>query len=370
MANVIDYIKWRGDVSFSESPLNEIDALIFSELSYVCFDDLVPASVVSKGIPLITLAEKFFSLQYGTNKLGAILPTDSILELFKMASMSRRFSSVSMKGYINEVDLKAEKQFCAMCFDVGKTTTVVVFRGTDDTIIGWKEDLNMAFFTPVPAQKQAAEYLNSVIDRSERDHYYVCGHSKGGNLASYSALKVKESARDKIVAVYNFDGPGFKQEFLEEEKSNPMISKMHKICPEGAIIGAIFDPIEECRFVKSFQKNIYQHDAFSWHVLGREFIYSQQQKSSRDFHNILEDWVSRLTDKEKIAFVEALYKFFTVNESSTLSDIATDKVGFLIGILKTDDKTKKTFFTTVNKIVKEKYFSKDIKDLIRPTKRK
>ena len=199
MSNMIDYIKWRGDISFSESPFNEIDALIFSELSYVPFEDLVPASIVSKGIPLSVLAEKYFSLHFDSNKLGAIIPTDSILELFKLTSASRRFSNVSARGFINEIDIKAEKQFSAMCFDIGKNTTVITFRGTDDTIIGWKEDLNMAFFTPIPAQKQAVDYLSSVISRGNKDSYFVCGHSKGGNLAAYSSLKVDKKYQNKIV---------------------------------------------------------------------------------------------------------------------------------------------------------------------------
>ncbi len=360
MANIIDYLKWRGDISFSDSPLNEVDALIFSELSYVRFDDLVPSSVISKGIPLSILAEKYFSLHFDNTKLGAILPTESILELFKLASKSRRFSNIMVKGFVNEVDLKAEKQFCAMCFDIGKTATVITYRGTDDTIIGWKEDFNMAFFTPIPAQKQAAEYLNSVVERSNKEHYYVCGHSKGGNLATYSALLASEKVQNKIEAVYNFDGPGFKKTFIEAEKNNPIISKLNKICPDGAIIGAIFNSLEKCKFTKSTAKGLYQHDAFSWELLGREFIVAKHQsKTSKQFHDTLESWVERLTDKEKVDFVEALYKFFTVNETATLTDIASDKVGFLIGVLKTDEKTKKTFFTLMNRLVKEKYFKKN-----------
>jgi len=359
MANIIDYLKWRGDISFSDSPLNEVDALIFSELSYVRFDNLVPSSIISKGIPLSILAEKYFSLHFDNAKLGAILPTESILELFKLASESRRFSDITVKGFINEVDLKVEKQFCAMCFDIGKIATVITYRGTDDTIIGWKEDFNMAFFTPIPAQKQAAEYLNSVVERSNKEHYYVCGHSKGGNLATYSALLASEKAQNKIEAVYNFDGPGFKNSFIDEEKNNPIIPKLKKICPDGAIIGAIFNPVEKCKYVKSTAKGLYQHDAFSWELLGREFVLAKQQnKTSRQFHDTLEGWVGKLTDKEKVDFVEALYKFFTVNETATLTDIATDKVGFLIGVLKTDDNTKKTFFKLMNRLVKEKYFKK------------
>ena len=360
MANMIDYVRWRGDISFSESTFNEIDALIFSELSYVPFEDLVPASVTSKGIPLSVLAEKYFSLHYESNKLGAIIPTESIIELFVLASSSRRFSNVCARGFVNEIDLKVEKQFSAICFDIDKNTTVVTFRGTDDTIIGWKEDFNMAFFTPIPAQKQAKDYLSSVILRGSKDSYYVCGHSKGGNLAAYSALKIDKKQQNKIISVYNFDGPGFRQSFLETEKNNPIIPRLHKLCPQGAIIGAIFDSVENMKYVKSYAKGLYQHDAFTWEVLGKDFIYSQNPtKSSVDFHDTLNAWVGKLTDKERAEFVDALYKFLTANDTVTLTDIASNKKGFLMGVLKTDEKTKKTFFNLLNKLVKEKYFKRD-----------
>lgn len=360
MANIIDYVKWRGDISFNDCSFNEIDALIFAELSYVPFEDLVPASIASKGIPLSVLAEKYFSLHYDSNKLGAILPTESILELFRLSASSNRFAEVLARGFVNEIDIKVEKQFSAMCFDIGKSTTVITFRGTDDTIIGWKEDFNMAFFTPIPAQKQAVDYLSSVISRGNKEQYYVCGHSKGGNLAAYSSLKVDKKQQNKIEAVYNFDGPGFRQSFLEAEKNNPITPKLYKICPQGAIIGAIFDSMEDMRYVKSNARGLYQHDAFTWEVLGKEFVDAlNPSKASVDFHDTLNSWVGTLSDKERVEFVEALYKILTANDTATLTDIASDKKSFLKGVLKTDDKTKKTFFNILNKLFKEKYFKKD-----------
>lgn len=357
MANMIDYVKWRGDISFSESPVNVIDVLIFAELSYVHFDDLVPSSIVDKGISLSNLSQKYFSLHYNKTKIGLILPTEEINTLFKLAAESRRFSSVMAKGFINEIDLKSEKQFCAMCFDIGKNTTIVAFRGTDDTLIGWKEDLNMSFFAPVPSQKQAVEYLNSVISNNERGRYYVCGHSKGGNLASYATIKCDSVVQSKIIASFSFDGPGFKKAFVRTAKKCPILSKIYKFVPENTLIGAIFHPVESCYYVESNAKGLYQHDAFSWEVMGKSFVFvDSMAKSSVDFHNSLENLVQDMTDSEKIELVDALYRFLTVNEATTLTDIASDKIKFILGILKTDDKTKKTVFNLMNRILKEKYF--------------
>ena len=355
LTNILDYVKWRGDISFNNSPVNEVDALVFCELAYIHFDDLVSSDISAKGIPFETLADKYYSLHYNKNKLGAIIPTEQIQELLKITASSVRFSTVCVRGFTNEVDTKSEKQFCAMCFDIDKNTTVVTYRGTDDTIIGWKEDFNMAFFTPIPAQKQGQEYLESVILQSPKKTYYVAGHSKGGNLAVYSALTVSDKLQEKIEKVYSFDGPGFRDTFVNQVKDNPVVERVVNILPEGAIIGAIFDLIGEKNYISSRAKGLYQHDGFNWALLAREFTRVKgPSKSSLDFHNNLEKWVSQLSEKEKIQFVDALYKFCTVNESTTLTDIASDKLKFLLGVFKVDEQTRKLFVSSLSKLIFKK----------------
>ena len=359
MANVIDYVKWRGDISFGESPLNAIDALIFSELSYLHFDNFVPPSLTGKGVPLSILSEKFFANHVDKSSVGAILPTEKMLELLKLCAKSRRFSHAHVKGFINEIDIKEQKQFSAMCFDVGKNTTVVAFRGTDDTLIGWKEDLNMAFFTPIPSQSHSVDYLSKVISSTDKENFVVCGHSKGGNLAVYSALKLAKELKERVTVVYDFDGPGFKADFAENAKNDKILSRIYKFSPENTLIGAIFNSVGTCKFVKSTVKGFTQHDAFTWEVMGREFVYvKRQSNASVDFHNTLERLVDNMTDRERVQFVDALYKFMTVNDATTLTDVASDKLKFIVGILKTDMKTKKTVFDFMNRVIKEKYFNK------------
>ena len=359
MSNIIDYVKWRGDISFLESPLNAVDALIFSELSYLNFEDLAPSSVKVQGVPLSALSDMFFTLHYDKMNIGAILPAEQIFELFKLCARSRRFANVFVKGYINDIDIKEQKQFCAVCFDVGKNTTAVVFRGTDDTLIGWKENLNMSFFAPIPSQSQSVDYLRDIILSTDKEHFVLCGHSKGGNLAVYSALLTETELQKKIAGVYDFDGPGFKNDFVEAVVNNKILKKIYKISPENTFIGAIFNSVGKCKYVKSSVKGFYQHDAFSWEVLGRDFVYAKQQsKGSLDFHDTLERLVGNMSEKETIEFVDALYKFMTVNDATTLTDVASDKMKFIFGILKTDMKTKKTVFDLMNRVIKEKYFKK------------
>ncbi len=361
MANINDYLKWRGDISLIESPFNEIDALILSELSYIHFDDLVPSSLTGKGVSFSALSERFFSMNYGTEATGAVVDKTEIIELFKAAASSRRFSNVVLKGFINDVDLEEEKQFCAMTFILNEATAAVVFRGTDDSIIGWKEDINMAIFTPIPSQKQGEEYLNSVVSQSKIKHIYVCGHSKGGCIATYAALMCNQ--QDKIEHVFSFDSPGFQADFVAKHKNNPIVPKLTKFCPDDTIVGAIFDSIENCKYIKCNVDGINQHDGLTWQVLGKEFVLADgQDESSAEFHNYLNSLVADLSMDERIELSNALYTFFTVNGATSITEAISSKLRLFLGMLKTDSKTKKSLFSFINRAVKEKYFKKEPKN--------
>lgn len=358
MSNIIDYIKWRGDISFEDDPFNEIDGLIFSELAYLPFEAVLTDN--TDGEPLSILGKKFFS-KTKEIKLGAIIPEKEIKELFDLASKSNRFKNVLLKNYISIICKEEEKQFCGMCFEVAKDYCCVAFRGTDDTIVGWKEDFNMSFNTPIPAQLEAVEYLNRVGTKN-RKSLFVCGHSKGGNLATYASLLANSKIKNKIIQVYSFDGPGFREEFLNEIQNDETRSKITKYLPRASIIGMIYNPVSGCVYIDSLGKGMYQHDAFNWQVLGTEFIRVKKlDKSSIEVHNLLNKWTKAMSKEERMEFVEALYKLVTVNDTATLSDISSDKFKFILGVFKADGKTKKVFLSAINRLIKEKYFKKDSK---------
>ena len=42
MANLMDYLDWRGDLTFEQAPFNEVDNLILAQLVYVEFEGIVP----------------------------------------------------------------------------------------------------------------------------------------------------------------------------------------------------------------------------------------------------------------------------------------------------------------------------------------
>ena len=362
MTNIFDYLKWRVDISFNAYPLNEIDSIIFSQLSYIPYDNIVSYDMQQKGISLNELYNKHFSDPQKPIKIGALFPEKKIIELIKYASESERFKNVFVRGYINEIDLKHEKQFSAMCFDMPDGTTYVAFRGTDDTIVGWKEDFNMSLFTPVPAQKEAVDYLNEV-GKHTNNSIYVGGHSKGGNLAVYSSFLANKETQEKILKIHSFDGPGFRFGFLKNARKNRfLVEKVTNFIPESAIIGAIFDTIGKRVYIKSRVKSgLRQHDVFTWKIeytkLGRVPALSD---SSIQFHNSLEEMVADMSEEEKKDLVEALYKLGTANDSETLSDILTNKFKFINALFKVDGKSKKTMWKSFKDVFK-RYLGIDTK---------
>lgn len=355
MANIIDYVKWRGDITFDVDPFNFIDSLILSEISYIPFENILDDNI--QGETISELGKKFLEKVDKDFKIGLILPEKELKEIFKLASISKRFKNIILKNYVSKISKDEEKQFCGITFLIDKKVTCIAYRGTDDTIVGWKEDFNMSFNTPIPAQKEAVEYLNKYGIKAKK--LYVCGHSKGGNLASYAALFADENVKDKIIEVHSFDGPGFRSDFIDKITDEDIKNKTIKFLPQASVIGMIFDPIGKCVFLKSAAKGFYQHDAFNWQVLGNKFItVPKLDKSSTDAHDLINNWTKSMSNEERSEFVEALFKLITVNETATLTDIASDKFKFILGVLKSDGKTKKVFLSAINRLIKEKYFIK------------
>ena len=363
MASLADYFKWRGDIPFDRVPLNEIDSLIFTQLCYIPFKGIVSSSFEDDGITIKQFYEEHIENNKNLSKMGALIPTDKIWILVKYAAKSPRFESVRMRGYVREIDNTSEKQFCAMCFDMPDNTTYICFCGTDDTIVGWKENFNMALFTPIPAQNDAVTYLNKFSENNERK-IYVGGHSKGGNLAIYSSFMANEKVRNSIISVHNFDGPGFRYDFLREARKNLEIAKkITNFMPDSTIIGAIFDTIGTRIYVRSRANGVQQHDLFSWYLQPpcNFMTVEALATSSIQFHNTLERWVANMTDREKVEFVDAFYKLCKANDSDTLTDIISNKAKFVKALFKVDEKSKKVLWKVMTGTVKGYFVGSDLK---------
>ena len=251
---MIDYIEWRGDIGFDVSPLCEIDALILCQISYLNFQTLVDSEFTKKGLPLSRLSELFFSSpDFETRKdVGALINAKTV-NLLRVAGESKRFSALKVCGYVDKIDLNSEEQFSAITFVSPFGWNFVAFRGTDDTIVGWKEDFNLGYMDTVPAQEDALRYFEKAT-ASLKGSFYVGGHSKGGNLALYAASYAQQSSKKHLLAVFNNDGPGFKESFFESEAFKSIKNIQHTYVPELSIVGMLFAHADGYITVKSDQK--------------------------------------------------------------------------------------------------------------------
>lgn len=206
MANIMDYLEWRGDLTLAASPFNEVDALLLAELSFINFEGLIPPPEIGRGVRLRDAAEEYFARNEGKEIDMGVLVPDKIPAMLCAMAGSKRFGNMLVNAFEERIDVELEQQFAAITVDLGDSSVYVAFRGTDDTLVGWKEDLNMGFLEEIPSQERAVRYLKRIAKQYDRKKLRVGGHSKGGNLAVYSAVKAAPEVQERILAVYNNDG--------------------------------------------------------------------------------------------------------------------------------------------------------------------
>ena len=335
MGNIMDYINWRGDLSFEQSKFNEVDNLILACFSYVNLDG-IPAVAEQKGIELKNLAEEFMKL----HTMEELEADKSFIRLapFMMLEMAEtnRFGNSVIRNYVNEIVTEAEQQFAAVEIVLEDGTSYVSFRGTDDTIIGWKEDFNLSTGV-VPAQERAVEYVRWVSENTS-GMLRVGGHSKGGNLAIYGAVMCKE-AHEKILEVYSNDGPGFSKEFQELPETEEMMDKIIRIIPEYSIIGTLLEHEKDPVIVASSSKGLLQHDGFSWEVQGPALVRRDSlSRTALRFIEILHKWIDGMEMEQKKVLIEDLFATLQASGYENLSEVQSGGLKSLAAMVKRVEK--------------------------------
>ena len=358
MGTLFDYLDWRGDLRFSEAPINEIDNLIFTQLSYVAFDGIVPSEIDAAPISLRDAVRQYLKRHKGeTAYLGRIVPS-AIVSLSAKAAKTQRYANVKMLAYTNHIDQKTQTQFSAVTFLPQNAPSYVAYRGTDDTLVGWKEDFNMSFLQPVPAQREAVEYLERVAPRLS-EKFFVGGHSKGGNLAVYAAVKCAPKLQERILTVYNNDGPGFNREFIEGVDYQNLRGKIRTIVPASSVVGMLLEHEETYEVIKSHATGLMQHDGCSWEVLGGKFIYLDTvTNESRLIDSTLREWLDGLSMKEREKVVDSVYEVLVSTNATTLTELTADKVKLVKAWGSLDPKVKSIVLKCIGIFLKQSRPSK------------
>ena len=326
MANLLDYLNWRGDLTLAQAPFNEVDNLILAELSFVNFGGIVPPPGGGKGVPLKQAAEPFFA-KFAADEpieMGVLVP-DAIPDMLQRMACSLRFGDMMLNCFADRLDVEAGEQFAALTVDTGDGALYLSFRGTDDTLAGWKEDFEMACMPEVPAQKKALEYSLAVAKQFPRKKLRLGGHSKGGNLAVYAGVFCPEKLQNRMIDIWSNDGPGFHMDLLELPEYRRVADRVRSIVPKSSVVGMLLEHSEEYTVVDSDQLGFMQHDGFSWQVMGNHFITLRQVSPKAHLSDQeLRSWVQRLSVEQREKFVTALFDVLTASGAVTLTDLKAE----------------------------------------------
>ena len=332
MADMFEYLKWRGDISFAEKRLCEIDSIIFSMMVYVDFEALGLRDVGN----ICDLAKDYCpDNEYSSVSLGLIIPSKKINKLFCSAAKSRRFGGVRISDYVTKLSEEEVCQFAAATYHLPGKRMAVTFRGTDDTLIGWKEDFCLSYVDEIPAQRMAVRYLEEIAKKYPDERIYVLGHSKGGNLSLYAATKASSEVKERIVRVFCHDGPGLSYTNITSPAFAEIKRKVAVYLPQSSVIGTMFERGDKFSVVKSSAIGAVQHDPFSWELEGPTFIkLSSLSERGKKNEEQFKARMMQMSNDERREFIELFFSIVRSTGATTLSDFSGRGVKKIVLVLK------------------------------------
>ena len=302
MANVFDYLKWRGDLSFTQDPPNGVDALIFSALAYIRYGCRVESQPNTPTL-LRDAAEEYFALEDHEERVRV----KNDIDLLYQASQTTRFGFTKLFMYRDLFIPEQETQFAAVTFLLDDGSAFLAFRGTDYSLVGWKEDFNMSFQQTVPAQRLAVQYTREVAAEYLAP-LRLGGHSKGGNLAVFAAARSSPMLQPRILEVYNNDGPGFTDYMMGDPGYIAMVPRIRTFIPQSSVIGMLLEHEEPYTVIRSKTVSLLQHDPYSWEVLGKNFVQMQEiTEDSRFVDTTIKTWFAEMSNQDRNQLVDVMF---------------------------------------------------------------
>lgn len=316
MGIIFDYLDQVAYDSIYDTPFNELDMLMLTELTYLPFDQIVSDQMSPDcTCRLFEAAEKL-------PQDLSMLVTKNRLKLLEKVASSTRFKNIKLMGYVNDIDPDVQKQFAAMIFKIKPETYVLTFRGTDDSIIGWKEDFHMTYMDQVPAQKTAVNYLRKAMDALP-GQFILTGHSKGGNLASYAASQIESEYQERIQIIYSYDAPGLNHSVITSQGYQTISDKIKRYIPQGSIVGMMLETPKQAQIVKSTAiGGLAQHDTFTWQISDQTFVLLDNlNPDSLQVDKTLKNWVDSVSDEELKDFFDLFFGLILDAGISSINDL-------------------------------------------------
>lgn len=316
MVIIFDYLDQVAYDSIYDTPFNELDMLMLTEITYLPFDQ-----IVSDQMSPDCTCRLFEAAEKAPQDLS-MLVTKNRLKLLEKVASSTRFKNIRLMGYVNDIDPDVQKQFAAMIFKIKPDSYVLTFRGTDDSIIGWKEDFHMTYMDQVPAQKTAVNYLRKAMDALP-GQFILTGHSKGGNLASYAASQIEPEYQERIQSIYSYDAPGLNHSVITSQGYQTISDKIKRYIPQGSIVGMMLETPKQAQIVKSTAiGGLAQHDTFSWQISDQTFVLLDNlNPDSLQVDKTLKNWVDSVSDEELKDFFDLFFGLILDAGISSINDL-------------------------------------------------
>ena len=354
--NITNYVRKEND-KLKLSNFCDVDALVFAQLAYLDF------SPFKNGVRLEFMADN------ATAAASKSHLKEENEELLRCVAKSLRFQHIKVVQHVSNSNLLFETQFSATTFVVNYKFIIIAFRGTDDTINGWKEDFNMVFLDEIPAQSKAVNYVKKIAKKYRFARLLITGHSKGGNIAFYSAMKQTEKVKKRFISIFNLDGPDFRENITETPDYINLLPKVVKIVPEESIIGMILQTNNYYHIVKSEGSLFNQHNMYNWHIDSEtsDLVHRPSlSKSSRKIKNSLYAWLYSFNLSDRQIIIDNFFDLLQVSECTTLSEFSENFKGNVKTIYgeyrESDSYTKKlirkTFFE-LGKYLMTNYFTRE-----------
>jgi predicted esterase len=356
LSSLFDYLAWRGDLDFAVTPLNPVDNIILCQLSYFPFEGIVPGPDEGKDISvrdaMDILSQK---LKNDDTARKSVLMFRDDPALISALGCSRRFEKCRLSAYVNHIDTQQEVQFSALSVKIHDRSYFVAYRGTDASLVGWKEDFNMSFSEVIPAQREALEYLKNMAKRTE-GNIWLGGHSKGGNLAIYAASQCGKNIQRRITAVYGNDAPGFHGDFIVSENYAAVKDRIHLYVPQASVVGMFLEHGKDHTVIRSSASGLAQHELYTWEVTHNGMVYADDlSQGSRFVDKTLRDWIANHDNARREQFIEAVYNIVRASKATSLSELENawfQSAGRMIQALgETDEPTKSLIRKTFRELI-------------------
>lgn len=357
MANILDYVDWRGDLSFEQDPFNGVDATLFSQIAMLVLDD------VFLEYDKLTVYETYQVMKRNGIKkyqtMGLYIAGKIVKLLDKMAH-SKRYKNLEISHYVNDTDIEEQIQFSALTIKLDDKTKCIVFSGTDDTIVGWRENFNLICVKNIPAQLESVKYVEMISQ--EADELYICGHSKGGNLSIFSTYEVSDETFKKIKKVYSLDGHGLTHLPTNPENIELRSKVIISLIPQSAMIGRLFNHYEKVKVVHSNAEGFFQHDTFSWEVLGNKFVIEKNglDEDAKYIELKIKNIIADLTIEEKEEFVNVIFTAISAAQVKRIGDINRNTLLLIRSFINLDSTSQKHITKILLKLVKDKVIFKHV----------